>query len=348
MALVSGELGIKGLHMPRLRALVTDNLLLVVILALFLLVGIKNNDYLTLVSIKNIVAQASVIGLLSLGMTLVIMSGGIDLSVGSVMALTSVATAWTYLVAGWSFPVCVMVGLSVGIVSGLAAATFILYLKLPPFISTLGLLIILSGGARFIGQDNTFSGLPDGFRYLWAAQIVGVPLPFAIFIFAAVVVAFLRSHTPFGRATMAIGSNYRAAVISGVNIKRTLYLCYAISGGLASVAGLLMTSRLNSGQALVGQGYEMYAITAAVVGGASLMGGVGSIKGAVYGAVLISIIYTGVSFFGLSSYYQEILIGIVLVAAVVLNRVKESSRRAKMLTMLMSSTDLENEGEGVE
>ncbi len=317
-----------------LSSFVTENVLLFVITGLYILVGVVNHDYVSVVSLRNIAAQASIIGLLSIGETLVIVSGGIDLSIGSVMALTSVVTAWTYLQIGLPFPISVLLGLLVGVISGVAAATFIIYLKLPPFISTLGLLIVLSGLARFIGQDNTFSGLPVGFSVFWGAMVVGIPLPFVIFIGVALCAGFLKKYTPFGRATMAIGSNYRAAVISGVNVDRTVYMCYAISGFLAAIAGLLMTSRLNSGQSLIGTSYEMYAITAAVVGGASLNGGVGKIKGAVYGALILSIIYTGVSFCGLSSYYQEIFIGIVLIAAVVLNSVRDGSLNLKILTRM--------------
>jgi ribose transport system permease protein len=343
MAYADSQLQARRAHWgAALSAFVSDNLLALVIVVIYLAVGLKNPDYLSIVSLRNIAAQASIVGLLSIGLTLVIMSGGIDLSVGSVMALTSMVTAWTYVIEGMPFPLCVALGASVGVVSGILAATFILYLKLPPFISTLGLLIMLSGLARFVGQNTTLSGLPVGFSLFWNTMIVGIPLPFLIFVGVAAIAGLVKTFTPLGRATLAIGSNYRAAVISGVGIKRTLYACYMISGALASVAGLLMTARLNSGQALVGQGYEMYAITAAVVGGASLSGGQGSIKGAVYGAIMISIIYTGISFFGLSTYYQEILIGIVLVLAVMFNRTREVAARARMLAMLSSSRQLES------
>jgi len=308
-----------------------NNFLLFFIVFLYLIVGIINHKYLSIVALKNVLTQASIIGVLSIGMTFVIISGGIDLSVGSVMALTSIITAWTNLEIGFPFVISLILGLSVGIVSGALGSSFILYLKLPPFISTLGLLIIFSGLARFIGEDNLFSGLPDSFNFLWTGEVIGIPVPIIIFLGLAIVANIVKNYTAFGRNNAVIGSNYRAAVICGVNIKRSIYSYYIISGLLATIAGLFMTARLNSGQALIGKSYEMYAITAAVVGGASLNGGIGSIKGAVYGAILISIIYTGISFIGLSSYYQEIFIGFVLILAVMINRIREESKNARFL-----------------
>jgi ribose/xylose/arabinose/galactoside ABC-type transport system permease subunit len=175
--------------------------------------------------------------------------------------------------------------------------------------------------------------LPDAFNFFWTGEILGIPVPIIIFLALAILAHIVKNFTTFGRNNAVIGSNYRAAVISGLNIKRCIYSYYVISGLLATIAGLFMTARLNSGQALIGQGYEMFAITAAVVGGASLMGGVGSIKGAVYGAIMISIIYTGISFIGLSSYYQEIFIGVVLIFAVMANRLREQSKNTRYLVM---------------
>ncbi|MFB3926194.1 MAG: ABC transporter permease [Syntrophales bacterium] len=308
-----------------------NNFLLFFIVFLYLIVGGINHKYLSLVALKNIITQASIIGVLSIGMTFVIISGGIDLSVGSVMALTSIITAWTNLQMGFPFIISLILGVLVGFLSGILGATFILYLKLPPFISTLGLLIMFSGLARFIGEDNLFSGLPDAFNFLWTGEVIGIPLPVLIFLGLAMIAHIVKENTAFGRNNAVIGSNYRAAVICGVNIKKSIYIYYMISGVLATIAGLFMTARLNSGQALIGKSYEMFAITAAVVGGASLTGGIGSIKGAVYGAILISIIYTGISFIGLSSYYQEIFIGFVLIIAVLINRLREESNNARLL-----------------
>lgn len=326
-----------------LSAFVADNFLLFFIVVLYLVVGAINPKYFRLIALKNVITQASIIGVLSIGMTFVIVSGGIDLSVGSVMALTSIITAWTYLEIGFPFVLSLALGVGVGFLSGALAATFILYLKLPPFISTLGLLIIFSGLARFIGEDNLFSGLPDSFNFFWTGSVLGIPLPVIIFISLGVVASIMKRYTTFGRNNAAIGSNYRAAVICGVNIKKSVYVYYIVSGFLATIAGLFMTARLNSGQALIGKSYEMYAITAAVVGGASLSGGLGSIKGAVYGAIMISIIYTGISFIGLSSYYQEIFIGVVLIIAVLVNRIREESRNTKVL--LKDARSLSEEGQ---
>ncbi len=306
----------------KLKQFISSNYLLFFIIFLYVLIGILNPKYFSLISIKNILSQASIVGVVSLGLTLVIISGGIDLSVGSVMACTSVVTAMTYIYGGWPFYISLILGMAIGVISGTLAAIFILYFKLPPFISTLGLLITLSGLARFLTEDNVFSGLPDWFTKLWTGDILRIPIPVIIWVVIAIIIFIFQTYTTFGRYNYTIGSNYLASVISGVNVKKYIFIFYIISGFLASISGLLMTARLNSGQSLVGKGYELLAITAAVVGGTSLFGGIGSIRGTFYGALLISVIYTGVSFVGLSSYYQEILIGIVLVIAVYSNRIR--------------------------
>lgn len=304
-----------------IKAFLASNYLLVFIIVLFLLISLKNPDYFTITGIKNVLGQASIIGIIAIGMNFIIISGGVDLSVGSTMAMSSVIVAMTYIYYSFPFYLSLLLGFTVSIIIGSLIATFILYLKLPPFIASLGMLMSISGAARYMAETNVYSGLPEWFNKIWTGEFLHIPLPIIIWILIATIAILIQRYTTFGRYNYAIGANYAAAKVSGVNITKFIYLFYIFSSVMAFMSGMLMTARLNSGQSLIGRGYEFLAITAVVTGGTSLFGGRGSVKGCVYGAILISIVYTGVSFVGLDTYFHDVFVGIILIAAVLLDRV---------------------------
>lgn len=274
-------------------------------------------------------------GMLAIGEVLVIISGGIDLSVGSMLAFTGVITAWMMLKGVGSIPSigvipAILITLVVGTLVGIWHGTFVTKLKIPPFIITLGTYLMARGLAANItrGYPQVFdSGHP--FLILGQgnlARLLGlqggglfgaIPISFVILLFIATMIHVILNHTPLGYRIYAVGGNIEAARLSGVNVDRVRIFCYATSGFLAALTGVILTSRLGQGTPVVGSAYELWAIAAAVIGGASLMGGEGTVLGAILGAAIMGVMQNGMVVLNLSSYIQDVILGLVLVIAVV-------------------------------
>ena len=270
-------------------------------------------------NIINIFRQVSVIGTLAFGVTLVIITGGIDLSSGSVVALVGVITA-TLAAPGGNILFAVVIGLLVGVACGTISGSIIATTGIPPFISTLGMMTAARGAALLFTDGRPVSDLADSFLVLGAGNIFGVvPVPVLIFLAMGVISHILLGRSKFGKTIYAYGGNEQAAKVCGINVKRVLIIVYAYAGLMSAVGGIILTARVSSGNPTAGLSYELDAIASAVIGGTSLNGGVGFIAGTVIGALIIGVLNNGLTLIGVSPYWQQIIKAFIIVGAVVLD-----------------------------
>ena len=268
-------------------------------------------------AIANQYAYLLIIGM---GATLVIVAGGIDLSVGSVLALSGVVAADAMVNHDAPVWVGVLLGIGVGAVAGLVNGLVITRLRVPAFIATLGMLLIARGIALRVAGGVTVDGTPDAFNTLAYGRPLGIPAPLLLIAVSALLVAFLFSQTKFGRYVYAIGSNAEAARVSGVNVPLVTIWVYVLGGALAGLAGLVESARLGSGNPTGGIGYELDVVTAVVVGGASLLGGEGTVGGTLLGGLLIAVLRNGANLLGVDPFDQNIYIGLLIIGAVALDQ----------------------------
>ncbi len=287
--------------------------LTLVVLAIALTIATPN--FLTQVNLASVARQTAVINIIALGMTLVIVTGGIDLSVGSILAIAGLFGT-TALKHGHSIPFGIATGILVGLVCGVANGLGVAVLKINPFIVTLGTMGIFRGLALVISNGLPVHEVPPGFAYLGEGNLLGIPVVVYILLACAILMHFVLENTKLGRYAFAIGSNSAAAYYAGVPIKFHLTMVYAILGLLSGLAGMIEASRLMIGQPTAGQGYELQAIAAVVIGGGSLTGGEGSVLGTLIGAFVMGLLSNGSDLLGVSPYWQQAIIGAVIIAAV--------------------------------
>ncbi|MCG8479932.1 MAG: ABC transporter permease, partial [Spirochaetales bacterium] len=266
--------------------------------------------------------QTSIIGVVSIGMTYVIMAGGIDLSVGSVLAVSGMTSALLMKSGVGPLPATV-VALAVGAVLGVVNGVLIYDGRVPAFIATLGMMTAARGMVMLISGARMVTGLPDSFVRFAQGSLFGVPSLALVWLSVIALSVVVTTRMRFGRNIFAIGSNREAARLSGIDIRMTTYGVYAVSGLAAAVAGILMTSRLSNGIPTAGQMYELDAIAAAVVGGASLSGGEGTILGTVLGAMIIATIQNGGNLLGINPFVLQMTIGVLIVAAVLVDQMNK-------------------------
>jgi ribose transport system permease protein len=293
---------------------------LILLVALF---SIMSPAFRTVDNLLTVALQTSIIAFIGIGVVFVIVAGGIDLGIGSVIALTGVAAGLAMQAGCPAFP-AILLALLVGIICGLFNGFVITTMKLPPFIATLGTMMVARGFALYITNAAPIT-ISDPFFNLLGGTIPGTrfPVPVVIMILIALIFGFILQKTRLGRYTYATGSNEEAARLSGINIQRTKITLFAISGLLAAVAGIVLASRLSTAQATAGVSYEMDAIASAAVGGASLThGGVGTIMGTMIGAFIIGVLRNGLNMLGVSSFIQSIVIGGVLIIAVYMDQLR--------------------------
>jgi inositol transport system permease protein len=283
--------------------------------------------------LRIMILQESIIGILAIGVTQVIIAGGIDLSLGSVVGATAMVAASFAQSAGFShaiypnltglnpiFPVAA--GLLCGLAAGLINGSLIAYSKIPPFIATLGMMVSARGVADWYTDGQPVGNLSDGYTTIGSGWT-----PVAIFLMVAAIFHIALRYTRYGKFTYAIGANPLAARVSGINVERHLVLVYGLAGLLSGLAGIVLTARAITGQAGMGGGFELDAIAAAVIGGVSLSGGVGRMTGTVIGAVILGILTSGFTFLNVDAHYQEIIKGGVIVAAVVADQYRLRRRK---------------------
>ncbi|CAN7284496.1 ABC transporter permease [Mesorhizobium sp. LjRoot246] len=290
---------------------------LVVILAVF---GALVPGFFAERNLINILQQSSINACLALGMTLVIISGGIDLSVGPTAALSAVISA-SMMVAGVPFPLAIASGFAIGLACGLVNGVLVAYVGLQPFIVTLGTLSTYRALALIYTGGNPVLGLPASFRAIFNGSLFGLPLAVVIVAFVAVVTWVVLKKTPFGEYLLAVGGNEEAAYIAGVPIARTKIAAYMISGLLAALAAQILIGRLGAAEPILGNLWELDAIAAAAIGGASLMGGKGSVVGTVLGAVILGAMRNGLTLMNVQSFYQLLATGLIILAAMLIDRV---------------------------
>jgi ribose transport system permease protein len=306
--------------------LFTDFSIAVVLILEIIIFSQISPYFLTTDNILNISLQASVTAIIAAGMTFVILTAGIDLSVGSVVAFTGVITTSLLglnIPASYSLTLGVLAGLLFGSISGYLAGIFITSFKITPFIVTLALMTIWRGAAFVYTEGRPIWELPEAFSFLGTGRILGIPFPTIIMIFVFVASHIVLTKTRFGRYVYAVGGNKEAARLAGIKTNFILMTVYIISGVLASVSGILLASRINSGQPNAGLGYELDVIAAVVVGGTSLFGGRGTIIGTFFGSMLIAVLRNGLNLLNVGSYVQQVIIGVVILLAVLIDQLRK-------------------------
>ncbi|MFL2097432.1 ribose ABC transporter permease [Marinilactibacillus psychrotolerans] len=296
---------------------------LIALIVLVTVVTFLNTNFISPTNLLNLLRQVSVNALIAFGMTFVIITGGIDLSVGSTLALSGALTAGI-LAAGVPPIVAIFAGLLIGAALGLLNGIVITKGKVAPFIATLATMTIFRGLTLVYTEGNPITGFSDDFTFLFFGRgyLFGIPFPVVLMAIAFGILFVLLHKMTFGRKTFAIGGNENASYIAGIKSDRVKYTVYAISGMMSALAGLILTSRLNSAQPTAGTAYELDAIAAVVIGGTSLAGGKGRIVGTLIGALIIGTLNNGLNLLGVSSFYQQVVRGIVIIIAVLLDRKK--------------------------
>jgi ribose/xylose/arabinose/galactoside ABC-type transport system permease subunit len=299
---------------------------LIALIGLSLALWSLTPHFLTLTNLLNIAEQTTIIAIVAVGMTWVIISAGIDLSVGSALAFCGVVMAST-LHAGWPLPAALLTGFGTGLALGVLNGLLVARGRLPPFIATLGMMSVARGLALMYTDGRPISGFSQSFRQISTGSVLHIPI--SVLIMAAV---YLLSHTlltktRFGRYVYAIGGNQEAAILSGVNVSRIKILVYGQCGMLSGLAAILLTARLNSAQPIAGIMYELDAIAATVIGGTSLLGGEGTIFGTLVGALIIGVLRNGLNLLGTPSFTQQVVIGSVIIVSVLLDMTLRAGRK---------------------
>lgn len=290
---------------------------------LFLIFSILTDKFLTPNNLREIALQSSINAIIAIGMTLVIIIAGIDLSVGSVVGLTGMLTA---SLLPTNLGLGMVVGLLLGVVCGLANGLLIAKLRLPAFIVTLGALSIYRGAALIYTNGQPIYGIDKTFRAIFAGKVAEIPTPVLLALIVAAVIYLVMRYTTLGEQIVAVGGNEEAARLSGINVDRVKITVYAISGLLSTLAGYVLIGRIGAAEPIGGTGYELDAIGAAVIGGASLLGGEGSVVGTLIGAVMLGGLRNGLTLLNVQSYWQFVATGAVVILAVVADHVTRRRR----------------------
>jgi len=277
----------------------------------------QNERFASLGNLRAVLIAAAPFALIALGQTIVILTGGIDLSVGSVIALGAMVAAWLSLrLPAEQIWLAAAIAVAAGILAGLINGLIVAYLDVPPFVATLGMLTAASGFAYVIGGGAPINGLPENFGIIANAKLFGFQLPVYVMIAFFIIMGLVMRYSAFGLRVYAVGGNRTAAEVAGVNVRRTLVQVYTLSGFLAGTSGVILASRVISGPPNLGTGYELLAIAAVVIGGASLMGGRGTVWGTLLGLLIIQTLKNGLDIMVVPAYWQDVINGAVIVSAV--------------------------------
>jgi inositol transport system permease protein len=337
-----GETKRRGLDREWLNNFLRKYAIVLIFLAMFIALSLLSPAFLQPRNLVNVVRQISVVGMIAIGVTMVIITTGIDLSSGSVLALAAVVAASLAQRTDWAqarYPglvlpliIPILAALAIGATAGLINGTLVAKFKIPAFIATLGMMTI-ARGAALLYSDRPVSGLTSSYNFIGQGEVLkvlpvaggttmGIPVPVLILALVAIIAHILLTNTRFGRYVYALGGNEQAARISGVKIDRVKIGVYTIAGLLAGLAGLVLSSRIGSGQPGLGVSYELDAIAAAVIGGTSLSGGIGTIWGTIIGALIIGVLNNGLDLLNVSAYWQTIVKGSIIVIAVIIDERK--------------------------
>lgn len=307
----------------QLKQLISIMIVLIVMIIVF---SISSQYFFTKNNLLTIALQSSIITIISIGQTLVLITGGIDLSLGSVIGLSGMVSS-LFMVDGMSIPIAIILGCLIATSVGLINGLLIVYGKLPPFVVTLGTMSIVKGINLLLTNGIPVSGLPKEFLIVSGNSLLGLSIPVWIMLLLTFLFHYMLTKTPLGLHIYASGSNIQAAKLSGINTNITILLVYIFSALLASIAGIVFASRVLSGQPTAGSGYELYAVASSVIGGTSLSGGEGIIAGTLVGSLIIGTLRNGLNLMGVSAFLQEVMIGCVIIAAVFIDKIKENFKK---------------------
>lgn len=298
----------------------------IALIVLMVIMTVLSDSFLTSRNIMNVIRQIAVIAIIGMGVTMIIITTGTDLSSGSVLALVGVVAASLAKGEGSSVTVAIIVGIAVGAFTGLINGAFTAYGNVPAFIATLGMMLAARGAALIYSDGKPITGLSKSFEFIGGGYLFGIPFPIFIVLIAGIISHILLRHTKLGKYTYAIGGNMNAAFVSGVNVKKYLIIVYTYAGALTGLAGIVLASRLSAGQPTAGLAYEMDAIAAAVIGGTSFNGGIGTIPGTIVGALIIGVLNNGLDLLNVSAYWQQIVKAAIIVGAVLVDMNKTKKK----------------------
>jgi ribose transport system permease protein len=307
-----------------LRRILRSYGILIAFVAICIAMSILSPVFFTVTNIRNVIRQSSIYGIMAIGMTFVILTAGIDLSVGSILAIAGALAAGA-VKSGMGLEFTVLIALAIGLGCGLVNGVLVTMGRITPFVVTLGMMSIARGLTLIYTKGYPISGFPVPFRFLGGGDIVAIPFPIIVFILTVVVAWLILTQTRVGRYTYAIGGNEETVKLSGINSDFYKTIVYMISGITSAISALILTSRLNSAEPVAGQGYELDVIAAVVIGGTSLMGGRGSVWGTLIGALMIGVINNGMNLLGISPYFQLVVKGLIIIGAVLLDRLRQET-----------------------
>lgn len=301
--------------------------IIIILMLLFMVSAIINDNFLKPQNLINILKQISVVTIIACGETMLIVSGMIDLSAG-LICTTSACFSAGILVATGNVPIAILVGVAIGVVAGWVNGFMITQYKLQPFIATLAMTYVAKGIVQIYTNGKAIGGV-EKIRFLGQGSIGIVPVPVIIMIICVIIVAIVMKYTKLGVAIYAIGGNEKAAIASGINVKRMKQFIFMLSGAFVGIAGVVLMARLMSGQPSVGDGYEFDAITAVIVGGTSFLGGIGTVYGSLIGSIIVGLINNILNLLHVSSQYQLIVKGVLIAGAVIVDMKTKEDKKSK-------------------
>jgi sugar transport system permease protein len=322
---------------PRLQSLFTNGILEVILVLLCVVLAVTASGFLTAENLLNVLRNVSMQGVIAFGMTMVIISGEIDLSVGSAVAFSACLTAfltqkfsgeWASMPIIFAIAIAIVLALIVGFFLGVFTGFMRTRYQVPSFITTLALMTGLSGAAELITNGFPLTPFPSWYNFIGGGYLVGVPFPAILFLLTFGALQFLMNYTTFGRAVYAVGGNAEAARLSGINVGRVKMMALGITAFLAALSGVMVSSEIMSGTATTAKGWELDVIAAVIIGGTSLMGGVGRIWGTMVGVIFLGVLMNGMTLLNVSEYWQHVVRGVIILVAVLLNLLQKEKGRA--------------------
>ncbi|MDC7287274.1 ABC transporter permease [Blautia schinkii] len=300
--------------------------LVFVVLFIIILMSFLSPVFMTKNNIMNIIRQISINGILAVGMTFIILTGGIDLSVGSLVAITSVISG-SLLEGGMNWILAAIIGVGVSVIFGILNGYLIAYVGFQPFIATLATMTIGRGFAKVYSDGKPFAIKEPNFIAIGQGYILGIPVPIILLVIVCIVGLVILNMTTFGRYVFAIGGNKNAAKLSGVRTRRVELFVYVISGICSGIVGLVLSARISSGQPTAGQGFELDAIAATAIGGTSMNGGMGSLRGTILGFLIIGLLSNSMNLMNINSFWQDIVKGLIIIIAVFLDMKTKGAKK---------------------
>jgi ribose/xylose/arabinose/galactoside ABC-type transport system permease subunit len=310
-----------------------------VLVLLLIIFSLMTEAFLTANNLLNMLRQVSMMGIVAVGVTFVMIAGGIDLSVGSQMSLVSILTAWL-MVKGHVHPVlAVIAGIAAATLVGLLNGYLSILLRIHPLMITLATMTIVAGISKMISGGMAIFGFDKSFAIIGQGYVGKIPIPVIILIVVALIASFILNKTYFGRYVYAVGGNEEAARLSGINTKKMRLILFSLCGFFTGIAGIVLLSRTNSGQPNAGMGFEFDVLTAAILGGISIMGGQGRISGVLTGVLIIGTLSNGLVLMNVGDYYQSIIKGVVLIGAIGLDGLQSRNKKKKSEQAVQSAAE---------